>query len=578
MTEVQGDVPPYESATLLGSQVDFSYLPAKDRARAEAYKKYDQLYWNDRGQYELRLLDEEEPVFVPNPRTVVDATSHFLLKGLRVSPKEQGNPSGRAQQEEATGSVEDRPAAKSMSDALSAFLDREMFYARFQNAKHAGVARGDWAFHLTADPSAEEGKRISLTQVQPWKVILDSDPDDETKVIRAHLVELVPHPEDPTKSVVKELLYEYGESGDGDDSPDIGSAQVFRTETLWGLDQPWYDEEKRELVQVILPTEPLPAPITTIPVYMFHNINWDGMLYGVSELKGFEKTFQAVSQVSSDQAAALALEGLGMYATDGGTPVDKDGKNRDWVIAPGYVAEVPQGSYFRRVEGVGSVKPTMDHIEYLESKIREAGGLSDVALGRVDVQTAESGIALAINFMPTLAKIEERDELGMGRLKQLFYDWKAWHQAYEGDTFEEEIVVTIGDKLPSNRTERVNELNNMLDRRIISKRYYRSEMQKLGYIFPDDMDQQIIEEARQEAELKALLAPPGLQENAADAANGEKPVPPNPNQPGIKTQRVEKPNESNNSGRPNESSGTEATQSLAQQSRNNTASPQPAHA
>lgn len=569
--QIAGDVPPYESATLLGTQVDFSYLPDKDKARAEAYKKYDQMYWNDRGQYTLRVLEGEEPSHVPNPRTMVDATAHFLLKGLMVSPKDPNNPSGRDEQEEATGSPEDRQAGKSMGDALQAFLDREMFYARFQNAKHAGVARGDWCFHMTGDPEKEEGQRLSLTPVQPWKVILDEDPDDASRVIRAHLVELVPHPDDPTKAAVKELLYEYGE-------PDTSEAsKVFRTETLWSLDKPWYVEEEREQIQVILPREALPDPITKIPVYMFHNINWDGSLYGISELRGFEQNFRAISQVVTDQTAALGLEGLGVYATDGGKPVDDAGRETDWEVAPGKVMEVPTGSYFRRVEGVGSVTPNLDHINYLEEKLREAGGLSDVGLGRVDVQTAESGIALAIKFMPTIAKTEERDSLGLGRLKQMFYDWKAWHQAYENGTFEEEIVVTVGDKLPSNRTERVNELNNMLDRKVISKRYYRSEMQKLGYIFPDDMEKEIAEEARAEAELKALLAPPGLQENAADAANGEKPVPPNPNQPGIKTPKDETPNRSNNAGRTNESSGTEATQPVANQARGASA-PQPVHA
>lgn len=571
--EIAGDIPKYESTSLLGTKVDFSYLPQKDRERAEAYKKYDAMYWNDRSQYPLRVLEGETATYIPNPRTVVDATAHFLLKGLRVIPKDPENPSGRVEQEEATGSPEDRQKPSGMGDALQAFLDREMFYARFQNAKHAGVVRGDWAFHLTADPEAEDGKRLSLTPVQPWKVILDEDPKDPTQVVRAHLVEVIQHPTEADKTAIRELMYDYGQEGD----EEVEGTTVYRTETIWSTEQAWYDEEKRVQISVELPREALPVEITAIPVYFFHNINWDGNLYGTSELKGIESTVQTISQVITDQSAALALEGLGAYATDGGRPVDNAGHEIDWVIAPGHVTEVPAGSYFRRVEGVGSVKPNMDHIQYLEEKIRESSGISDVALGRIDVPTAESGIALAIKFMPTLAKTEERDELGLGRLKQLFYDWKAWHAAYEGQTFTEEIVVTIGDKLPSNRTERVNELNNMVDRKIISRRYYRSEMQKQGYIFPDDMEEQIAEEAQKEAELKALLAPPGLQENAAAAGTGEMPPPPNPNQPGIKTPRKESENRSNNAGRPNESSGTEAHQPVATQARGASV-PQPANA
>jgi hypothetical protein len=158
----------------------------------------------------------------------------------------------------------------------------------------------------------------------------------------------------------------------------------------------------------------LPPSITTIPVYWFKNIDWEGQKFGSSELRGFEGLLRGVSQAGTDQSAALSLEGLGVYATDGGRPVDESGTETDWEVAPGKVMEVPTGSYFRRVEGLGSLKPSMDHINYLESKLREAGGLSDVALGRVDVQTAQSGIALAIKFMPTLAKIEERDQAGRG--------------------------------------------------------------------------------------------------------------------------------------------------------------------
>lgn len=562
---VAGEVGPYEPARRLGTQVDFSYLPELDRERAEAYKKYDQLYWNDKEQYTLRLLEGEEPVHVPNPRTVVDTVSHFMLKGLRISPKDPEDPSGRADQVEASGSVEDREKPSGMGDALQAFLDREMFYARFQNAKHAGCARGDWAFHLTADPEAADGKRLSLTPVAPWKVILDRDPDDYTSVIRAHLVETIPHPEDENKTAVRELCYDYGE--DDEEIPAGEGRKVFRTETIWSTDTKWYDEEEREQIEVVLPREQLPDPIDTIPVYVFNNINWDGEIYGVSELRGFEGISRGISQMVTDQNTALGLEGLGVYATDGGKPVDNTGKEVDWEVSPGRVMEVSSGSYFRRVEGVGSVQPNMDHIKYLEEKIREAGGLSDVALGRVDVQTAQSGIALAIKFMPTLAKLEERDELAMGKLKQMFYDWKSWHAAYENQVFDEEIVVTIGDKLPSNRTERVNELNNMVDRSIISRRYYRSEMQNLGYIFPDDIEQQIAEEKQVEAEQKALLAPPGLQENAEAAVTGEKPTPPNPNQPGVKTGSRDNPNNSNNANRPNESSGTEAHQPIANQAR-----------
>jgi len=89
----------------------------------------------------------------------------------------------------------------------------------------------------------------------------------------------------------------------------------------------------------------------------------------------------------------------------------------------------------------------------------------------------------------------------------------------------------------------------MLDRKVISKKYYRERMAKFGFEFPDDMEEQIVKEQEKEAELKALAAPPALQQNAQDAANGTRPPPPGPN----------------NAARPNESGGTEADQTLERQ-------------
>lgn len=549
---------PYANALMLGGVDGYQWLPPRDRDRANAYAKYDQMYWNDINQYPLRYLVGEFPVYVPNPRTVVDTTAHYYLKGLQVTPKSPGGP---------------------MAKALSDFLKREMFFSRFHTAKHTGVARGDYCLHMTADPSKPAGKRISLNPVHPGKVVLDMDPDDNTRVTQAHLVERIPHPDLEGEWVIKELRYWYSTQSDelvsilpdeqvrGYEDGEEGDRKVMREENLWTTNYDWWDEDNRELVLNTISEEELPEPIDCIPVYWFTNLAWDDGPYGYSDLRGFERISQSISQVTTDQGTSLSLEGLGVYATDGGSPVNADGTDADWEIAPGKVMEVASGSYFRRVEGVGSVKPNMDHIDYLESKIREAGGLSDVALGRVDVQTAQSGIAMAIKFMPTLAKLEERDKTGTDRLTQLFYDWKNWWAAYEHTTFDDEIVVTIGDKLPTDRTGRINELNNMLDRQVISRAYYRAEMQKLGYDFPDDIEDEIDEELKKDAEAKADAAPQGLVYNAPGGPGGTVITPPaDPNQPGQVTQK-NPPNQSNNKKRPNESSGTEANQKVASQAR-----------
>jgi hypothetical protein len=507
------------------------WFPEEVRTRVASYIKYDEIYWNDDSQFELRVLDGEQAIYIPNARTIVDTTSHYLLKGLTIQ-------------------VDQPEKNADVSQLLSDFLDREEFYNKFHVAKHSGCSRGDFVLHLTGDPDKPEGSRVSITSLHPGIVVPIYTDDDPDKLERVHLVTIIADPEDETKQKIHKLTYEYEGVGE--------ARKVMREEGIYEMDPEWYGPTPKLAMQII-PRSPLPPPITTIPVYWFKNIDWQSQLYGSSELRGFVSLLQGVSQAATDEQTALALEGLGVYATDSGRPVNDQGKEIDWVVQPARVMEVVSGSYFRRVEGLSTLKPFMDHIGYFESKLFESAALTDVALGRVDVQTAQSGIALAIKFQPTLAKIEERDNAGIARLKQLFFDWKFWMAAYENKFVGDDIRfdIGIGDKLPGNDTEKVNELNNMYDRGIISKKYYRQEMAKLGYEFPDDMDAEITKEKEEEARLKALAAPQPLQANAEAATNGSKPPPPQ-SAGGRQNAPNGGPNRSNNSGKPNESAGTEA--------------------
>ena len=521
------DFTPWSTLTGFGTKLP-SWAPEDHQERLSAYAKYEEMYWNDPRQYMLRVLEDEKPLYIPNARTIVDTTSHYLMKGLTIT----------------VGGVKDTPGPEHSKthDALKAFLDRELFYPRFHTAKHRGIALGDFVFHMTANPLKTEGSRISLVSVDPGRVFPEYDADAPDKMIACDIIDFVYLEDDPEKQRIKRLRYKLEEEGE--------TRKISREEGIYELEPKWYGEDA-ELVQQTLPLGYLDERITSIPVYWFKNIDWD-WLFGSSELKGFEVLLQAISQGSSDVQSSLSLEGLGVYATDGGRPVDDDGNETDWEVSPGKVMEVPAGSYFRRIEGVGSITPATDQLSYLEAKLREANGLSDVALGRVDVQTAQSGIALAIKFLPTLAKIDERDTAGVAKLKQLFYDWKIWHEVFEFQKLDGEILVELGDKLPGNRTETINELNNMVDRKIISRAYYREKMKKLGYDFPEDIEAQIEKELKADAERAALSAPPGLQQNAVDAAAGQKPPPAN----GGMAEKAAA-NRSNNRRRPNESSGTE---------------------
>lgn len=491
-----------------------AWVPPDDRSRVRAYTKYDQMYWNDARQYALRVLDGEEPIYVPNARTIIDTTSHYLLKDVSVL-------------------AQDPLKHATLNEALENFLKREVFYSRFQIAKHTGVAHGDFAFHLVADPRKPIGSRISLVSINAGEVFPEWDEDSPEKMIGCSIVRGFRETDDFSGAIVqriKKLTYRLVEAG--------GVKRVFRHLAVYNLENPWWSKKANESkIRDIIPPGLLPDVVTAIPVYWFKNTPWSTNEYGSSDLRGVESILQSISQGTTDTQAALALEGLGVYATDGGRPIGDDGEEIDWRIAPGGVMEVPIGSKFWRVQGVGSITPMKDQLERLEDKLHESSGITAVALGNAAVNVAASGIALAIQFTPTLARIEERDLSGIAKLTQLFYDWKAWHGYFEAELLDGDIIVQLGAKLPINRLEFLNELNNMIDRNVISTAYYRQKMKELGYEFPADIEADI----EKDIERAAKAVPPSQVDNShrVDAQQG---------------------NNSNNADKPNESSGTEAVQ------------------
>lgn len=522
---------PYSTAVPYMRNKESWLVNEYDIERLSAYKVYQDMYWSEDSAFQLiRRNDDGRPVYVPKPKMIVDTTAHYLLKGMNVG-------------------VADPEKDSEFMAFFDAFCKRERFYSRFQVAKLAGVTRGDWILHITADPNREEGRRISINSIDPANYFPEYDSDDLEKRTGAKLVEHAVHPDDPTKVVIKVLRYWQNYD------PTTGkrvSPLVWREEALWEIDG-WDVPKKAKKLRVLLEAAPLPSNITTIPLYHFKNAEWDGFDFGNSELKGYERIFEAINQAISDEEIALALVGLGVYATDAGRP-KVNGVEQDWIVAPGTVWEMPGATMVKRLEGISTVTPVLDHVRYLEGTLMESSGTSKAAIGDVDVQTAESGIALALKFIPTLAKIEYRDTAGVEILTQMWYDWKFWVQAYETvDYTSVEIEITLGDKLPLNRAKAIDELNNMLDRKVISRAYYREEMTKLGYVFPDDMQQDIIDE-----EVAMATAMMESQQKQFGDPDNEEGVP----GPGGRLQgagdTLPQENQSNNRNRTNESNGTES--------------------
>lgn len=495
---------PYSGVKPLMNDGQNLWAPETDRDRIGAYQKYEEIYWSHDEAFTLQDDTSDRPVFIPSPRVICDTTSHFWMKGLEITS------SGPTQQ------------------ALTAFLDREEFVPKFHVAKHSGVVRGDFVLHLTADPTKPEGTRVSVNSVDPGMYFPEFDSQNLERILAVNLVEQVFDEVDPGKIFIHRLRYRYVY---------VGETRKVTSQEAWYEVKDWF-KETRVQVKQIRPEFILPDPIDQIPVYLFKNQPWQGEPFGNSEIRGYEAIQQRINQSATDEDVALALEGLGVYATDAPPPTDDDGSELAWNIVPGRVVQTPSGAAFARVKGISTVEPFQDHIKLMIDSMYEASATFRAQM--VDAQVAESGIALAIRFLPTLAKLEERDFFGTARLTQFFFDWKNWHAAFESQLLTQEVQVLIGDKLPTNKNDKLNVYNNLIDRKAVSKKWYREQVGELyGIEIPTNMDAQLEEEIRASMEL--------MQELTPTPAPGENP-PPNGNQ-------------SNNRNRPNESGGTEADSS-----------------
>lgn len=486
---------PYSTGRALFGQKPAHVKDTLDQERLQSYLLYEQMYWNVPETFKLTQRGTNSmPIYVPSSRTIVDTSNRYTAPdfALNIRPRAGGQ------------DTNDVIAARL---AMQDLFARERFRARFLGAKRYCQIQGDWVWHITADPLKPVGRRLTLTTLDPSMYFPIPDPDNIEKIVGVRLVIPVTEGTDPA---VRRLTYMKVVAGQGDSS----TTTITVEEGIYKVDE-WENADATP-VRVIKATTPLPPEITAIPVYHVKNFEEPGNPFGSSELRGLEIVMAAVNQTISDEELALALAGIGQYVTDAPHPVDpRTRQTVPWQLGPGTVNHVPTGHIFKRVEGVGSVAPYGDHYGRLWDALKWASASPDIAIGTVDVTIAESGIALALQMSPILAKSGEKDELIISTHDQMFFDvLNMWYPAYEETLFAEITVESlVGDKLPVDRAARFTELNDMLDRKVIDTQYYREEAAKLGYVFPDDIG------ARVEKEQKALA--PVVADPFADRTNSE---------------------------------------------------------
>lgn len=462
---------PYSNVTGMSGALP-QWMNPYDAARINAYQIYEQIYWNVPETFQLSMRGSDTaPIYIPTARTIVDTTNRYIATspGFLVDSD--------------LGTPEEQELCRRQYRLL---FRRERFWSKFQSNKLYGVLRGDWCWHILANPAKPLGRRIKIEAIDPAAYFPVPHPNDPDQIIACHIVEQVMDAEG--KVSIKRQTYQRGAdplNNNGSDTTIYNSIGLFDLEAWEAIDD--------KAVTVIKPLAPLPPDITAIPIYHIRNIETPGDPYGSSELRGFERIMAAINQAVSDEELALALEGLGMYATDGGPPRNEQGQITDWILGPGRVVE--HKGKFVRINGVSSVEPIQDHLKFLVNSLKEAAAIPDAATGKIDVQVAESGIALMMQLHPLLAKREVREEPIADVHAQMFYDLRMWFKAYE--QFDNPCIVqpVFGNPLPENRDAEIDRIFKIVEAGLADGEWGRGELNKLGYDFPVGTGAAVLAEA-----------------------------------------------------------------------------------
>jgi len=431
------------------------WVPEADKLRIGAYGKYEEIYWSsEEGYLEVMRGDNDNPIFMPTARTLINTVDRYTAPdfGWTITA-----PGAEATDTAASGPVQ---IAQLAFDTL---FTREQFLSKFASNKLKGLYRGDWLWHIIANDAKPLGRRIKIMAVDPsayfpvTEAMLVEGGDDE-KIVKVHLAEPITMNK---QEYVSRMTYEriFDDAGN--------QTEIIRSHAIYKPDE-WSGTAAGPYATVLAP-EPLPPEIPAIPVYHLKNIDPTAP-FGSSELRGLESVLLGVNQTISDEDLTLALEGIGVYATDGGAPRDEQGNAVDWIMGPGRV--LIQAGNLRRVTGATNLTAYGEHYTRLVDSVRAALGASDAAVGKVDSATAESGIALALQLAPMIAHTKSKDQHIVDVHAQMFHDLCFWLTVYEelpllmsGEegTLTPAVTVqpTIGNKIPINRKQILDEVITM---------------------------------------------------------------------------------------------------------------------
>jgi len=500
----------YENAvTMKGADSPAYVIADADKRRIQAYWTYENLYSNVWKAFAGVLRDtSDEPMsrrLLPVARAIIEGTNRYLANDPEiVVPSEDMFPIGMT--------PPTPEMAKAAVSSIQQLFSRERMESKLASVKRWTLVRGDGVFHITADPIKDPGSRISIHELHPDSYFPIHYGMDNNRVIGCYLVNILTIGRD---EIAQRL--EYRKISTQEDAAKYRAplGSIYSRVTFWESDG-WDDRDEMGLSEQDLkpaPTQPswtadlsyatilegaaLPSSITAIPVYHFRNPFQGTGQFGVSELNGIETVLAGINQTATDEDLAVVLQGIGTYWTDSGHPKDEAGNDVPWVISPASILELEKDGKIGRIEGANDIESLLKHIDLLRRAAQDGTGTPDVAVGSIERAVAESGVALAIRFAPIVAKNGEKESEISSTMNQMLYDLlNGWFPAFEALQWPGVVLhLEFGDPLPVDRAATLDEILQMVSTKIISLAVARQIIQeRLGYQFPTDMDQQIVNE------------------------------------------------------------------------------------
>lgn len=510
-----------------------------DKIRVMAYDLYENIYINSSQTLQLVLRgDDSFPILMPSGRKIIEATHRFLGIGFDylVEP-DQG----------------DQGIRNSLNLYFREWFKREAVHAKFTSNKRWGLIRGDAHFYLHANPNKDSGERVCIVEMDPRQVFLIED--DKLGVIGCHIVDTVHdwrEKEDTSKKLARRRTFRKTVGTDGKFTGEITSELTHWTLGNWD-DRGSIKEADRIKEQVRSAEfdeqeQPLAAPISQLPLYRWRNKPPQNSTWGTSQLEGMETLMYALNQSLTDEDATIVFQGLGMYTTNASPPIDPNtGELTDWNIGPMQIIEIPGArgdQYFERVSGVQDISPFQDHMKWIDEKgLAEGSGTPEMAIGRVDVTVAESGISLELQLKPLLSANAEKELEFIVILDQMFHDivtmWlPAYESDFDGNAFSNveamklcSVVCIFDDPLPVNKNQVIQDTLLLQTSHLILRTMAVARLREIGWKYPqfapdgvtaltdDDIAAMLVAEAEADASL-------GLAALNAGNAGGQ------PGQPG----------------------------------------------